>query len=189
MKDSADRYGTVTRVLHWTVAALILLQFGGMILKGVVGRTPLMGLWVGSHGSIGMLLLALALLRLSWAIGQRRRRPPYQAGPIGGLAKLGHRALYALLLIVPALAVLRMIGGERPIKLFGATLRGPQAGQIEWMTAPANLLHGTLAWALLALIAGHVVMALVHQFVWKDGTIGLMLGRGKLAMAKSGRPR
>ncbi|PZO74053.1 MAG: cytochrome B [Sphingomonas hengshuiensis] len=176
MKDDKRGYGTITRVLHWGMAALILWQLGGMIVKTLVGRSPLTGFWVGTHGSVGTLVLVLVLLRTFWAISQRDHRPPHGTGLVGTLANAGHVALYALMMIVPALAVLRMIGSERPIQLFGITLRGA-AAPVEWMTAPAQLLHGTLAWLLLALIVGHVAMALIHQFVWRDGTLRRMAGR------------
>ncbi|WP_312690208.1 cytochrome b/b6 domain-containing protein [Brevundimonas nasdae] len=45
------------------------------------------------------------------------------------------------------------------------------------MTAPANAAHGLLAWVLLAAIAGHILMVLVHRFVWKDGVAERMIGR------------
>lgn len=175
--DDRLGYGTVTRWLHWGIATLLVWQLAGMILKNVLGRTPLMGFWVGSHASVGTLLLVLIVARAIWAYRHRNQRPPYQSGPVGTLARIGHIALYTLMLVVPTLAVLRMIGSNRPIKLFGVELRGPTEAPVEWMTAPANLLHGTLAWLLLALIVGHVAMALVHHFAWRDGTLGLMLGR------------
>ncbi|MFX3762234.1 cytochrome b/b6 domain-containing protein [Streptococcus suis] len=33
-----------------------------------------------------------------------------------------------------------------------------------------------MAWTLLVLIAGHIVMAFVHQFIKKDGLLQRMLG-------------
>jgi cytochrome b561 len=36
--------------------------------------------------------------------------------------------------------------------------------------------HGLLAWVLLAAIAGHILMVLVHRFIWKDDTVGRMIG-------------
>ncbi|MCV0383886.1 MAG: cytochrome b [Erythrobacter sp.] len=175
--DTPLRYGFVSRVLHWSIAALLAWQFGGMALKEIVGRTPLMGFWVGSHSSVGTLLLALIAIRAIWALTQMRHRPPHGPGLLGRLANLGHVALYVLMLTVPSLAFLRMLGGERPVAVFGVTLRGPRAEAVEWMTAPANLLHGTLAWTLLALIAGHVSMALLHGLWWRDGTLARMAGR------------
>lgn len=188
-QDDAHGYGTISRAFHWMVAALLAWQIGGMILKQLLGRTPLMGFWVGTHASVGTLLLVLVLLRAAWALGQRSHCPVHPSGTLGRLATLGHLGLYALMLIVPSLAVLRMVGGTRPIALFGMGLRGPTTDPVPWMTAPANLAHGTLAWLLLALILDHVAMALVHHLVWKDGTLGLMLARVRTRRARADATR
>ncbi len=176
MKDGPNRYGALTRFLHWTMAVILLWQFTGMVLKEVLGRVPLTGFWVGTHASVGTVLWCLVLIRVGWALGQSASRPAYHQGLIGGFAKIGHIALYALMLIVPTLALLRMFGSGKPVKLFGTELRAATGNEIEWMTAPANLLHSTLAWTLLALIAGHILMVLVHRFWWRDDVAARMLG-------------
>jgi cytochrome b561 len=176
LTDSPTHYGLVTRFLHWLMAALIVWQLTGMVLKEILGRVPLMAFWVGTHGSVGTLLFALILLRLGWALTQRRHRPVYNSGFLGRAAAVGHFALYALLLIVPALAVLRMLGNGKPVKLFGVLLR-PETGKVvPWMTEPANLLHGSLAWLLMALILGHIAMVLLHRFWWRDDVLHRMAG-------------
>jgi cytochrome b561 len=175
--DNARRYGTVSRALHWAMAALMLWQLAGMVVKLVVGRTPVTGFWVSTHGSVGTLLLVLILVRIGWALAQRGRRPAHATDPVGVLARIGHFLLYALMLVVPALAVLRMLGSGRPMRLFGLTLDPALAGPAQWMTAPANALHGLLAWGLLALILGHVGMVIVHRFVWRDAILARMVGR------------
>lgn len=177
MNDTPERYGRVSRLFHWAVAALILWQLGGMVLKTILGRTPLMAFWVGSHQSVGVLVFVLILLRAGWALRQRRRRPAHGGGWIGRAATAGHGALYLLMLVVPTLAVLRMIGSGRPVVLWGVTLSEGGGAPVAWMTAPANLLHGTLAWLLLVLIVGHVAMVAVHRLLWKDDVLGRMAGR------------
>ena len=42
------------------------------------------------------------------------------------------------------------------------------------MIAPASALHSWLGWLLLLLVVGHISMALIHHFVWKDGLINRM---------------
>jgi cytochrome b561 len=159
------------------MAALFAWQFTGMVLKQVLGRVPLMAFWVGTHPSVGTLLLLLILLRLGWALSQRRGRPAYGAGLVSRAAKAGHVTMYVLMLVVPTLGMLRMLGDIRPISLFGIALRPGGGQEALWMTTPANLVHGVLAWLLLALIVGHVAMVLIHRFVWRDETLGRMIGR------------
>ncbi len=187
-RDTPERYGLVSRLLHWLMAAILLWQFTGMILRLILGRTPLMAFWVGTHQSIGTVLLALILLRLAWAWGNRGRRPAQERNGVGRAARLGHAALYALMAIIPALGLLCAFGNGRGYAFFGHQIV-PRTGQrIEWMSAPADLLHGKLAWLLLALILGHVAMALLHHFVWRDGLLLRMAGRARRGGGTPSRP-
>ncbi|WP_431280747.1 cytochrome b [Humitalea sp. 24SJ18S-53] len=169
----------MTRLLHWAMALILVWQFAGMGLRLILGRTPLMAFWVGTHQSIGAILLVLILLRLLWAWSNRDRRPAQERTWAGKAAFAGHCALYGLLLVVPALAFLRALGNGRGFAFFGHPVVARSGVRIEWMAAPADLLHSKLAWLLLALILGHVAMALVHHFVWRDGVLSRMIGRAR----------
>ncbi|MBR0680453.1 cytochrome b [Roseomonas eburnea] len=186
-RDTPESYGLVTRLLHWTMALILLWQFTGMILRLVLGRTPLMAFWVGTHQSIGSVLLMLIVLRLLWAWANRKRRPGHDRSGIGRAALVGQLALYALLLVVPALALLRALGSGRGFAFFGHQVVERTGQRIEWMAGPADLLHSKLAWLLMALILGHAAMALVHHVVWRDGVLMRMGGRGARRPA-DGRP-
>jgi cytochrome b561 len=84
------------------------------------------------------------------------------------------------MLLVPGLALLRAYGSGRAFSPFGVPLfPGFPGGPIGWMTAPAHAAHGLLAWLLLALIAGHVVMALAHRLIWRDDVLQRMAGRAR----------
>ena len=48
-------------------------------------------------------------------------------------------------------------------------------GEIPWLATFGGTLHSPVAWLLLAMIAGHVVMALWHHFVRRDGVLRRML--------------
>ncbi|MCH8685179.1 cytochrome b [Pedomonas mirosovicensis] len=110
LNDTPTRYGTLTRLIHWTMAALIVLQFlklGDYINDGEhwVGQTI-----VPLHGSLGLLLFVLIVVRLAWAVKQRGRRPLY-AGLQRILAKAGHGLLYACMVLMPLSGMSR---GARP---------------------------------------------------------------------------
>lgn len=177
LTDDAYYYGSVSRILHWSMAVLFTWQLTGMILKNVLdSEVPLVGFWVGTHASTGTLLFLLILIRLGWALAQRPNRPAYAAGPLGRLAAAGHMLMYVLMLVVPTLGVLRMLGGDRPISLFGIAIRDGLEREIAWMTAPANAIHGILGWTLLVLIVGHVAMVILHRWWWRDETLSRMAG-------------
>ncbi|GLK61465.1 cytochrome b [Azotobacter vinelandii] len=174
MFDSKSRYGAITRLLHWSMAVLILWQFlklGDRIADGEhwVGRTL-----VPWHISIGALLLVLVVLRMLWALGQRHRRPPHQ-GPGAPLVKGGHFLLYAGMLLMPLSGLLLMLGKGYGLKVFGVQLVARSGLETGWLAALGSL-HAPLAWLLLALILGHVGAALFHHLVKDDDTLRRMAG-------------
>jgi cytochrome b561 len=175
--DTPRRYGFVSRLLHWGMASLFLWQFAGMVVRITLGRHPVTAFMVGSHTAIGTLLLVLLLLRGAWGLVNTRRRPPHQPGLAGKLAVLGHLALYGFMLVVPGLGLLRAYGSGRPFAPFGIPLFPGFQGPVGWMTAPGNAVHGLLAWTLLALVAGHVAMVIVHRWLWRDDVLHRMAGR------------
>lgn len=176
--DDEYRYGRITRLLHWSMAAILAWQLGGMLVKLAIGRTPLTAFLVGTHVPLGAVLMALVLARVAWALVNLRRRPSHGTGLAGLAVRLGHGLLYLLMLVIPALALMRHYGSGRALKPFGIPIWEAAPGRdIAWMRQPAEMLHGPLGWMLLVLIVGHVVAALAHRFVLDDGVLARMLRR------------
>ncbi len=178
--DTPSHYGLVTRALHWGIAALILWQWTGMALRLMLGRQPVVSFFVGLHQPVGAVLFCLIVARVLWAIANRRNRPAHGPGLVGTAARLGHLALYAVMLAVPSAALLRAWGEERPFAPFGFTIFPGREAPVDWAVGLGNAVHGELAWTLAALVAGHVVMVGVHEGMWRDGTLARMAGRLRL---------
>lgn len=176
-RDSPARYGRISRWLHWGMALLFAWQFVGMGLRLALGRTPLVSFFVGTHASVGLLLLVLVALRGAWALAHRAQRPPHDAGWLGRAAALGHAALYLLMVVVPVLALLRLYGSGRAFAWFNLLPVFPAQPKDAALMAPAELLHGPLAWTLLALVVGHVGMVLLHRWWWRDAVAQRMIGQ------------
>ncbi|WBU52452.1 cytochrome b [Paracoccus sp. SCSIO 75233] len=177
--DSPDRYGAVTRFFHWSIAVLIIWQLVSMAVKNALGReSELASFMVGTHASVGFTVFILVWLRVIWVFANRDRRPVHEAGLLGTAAKLGHLALYLLMLFVPTVAVLRAFGGTRPFTVWGIELfAGRPEGQEVAVLSNAGNLHGEMGWVMALLIAGHVAMALFHGIVLKDRTLTKMAGQ------------
>lgn len=176
-RDTPDRYGRISRWLHWGMALLFAWQFIGMGLRLALGRTPLVSFFVGSHASVGLLLMVLVLLRGAWGLANTRQRPPHGAGWLGRAAAAGHGALYLLMVVVPLLALVRAWGSGRAFSWFNTLPLWGAGAKNEALMAPANAAHGLLAWVLLALVAGHVGMVLLHRWWWRDQVAQRMVGR------------
>jgi cytochrome b561 len=122
-----------------------------------------------------VLLFLVVVLRLSWRSFNPRPEP------LGNrleqrMAKLAHRTLYALLLMLMASGYLISTAEGDPIEVFGwfgvpATLHGLQ-GQADI----AGEIHELLAFTLIGLVAVHAGAALKHHFIDRDRTLGRMLG-------------
>ena len=177
MRDTGLLYGRVTRLLHWSIAALMLWQFFGMGMRLIFGRQPWLGPFVGTHQMVGTVLFVLILMRTLWAVLNRNNRPDHGHGLIGLAARLGHLALYLLMLVITTVALLRAYGGSRAFAPFGFEIFPARSEEITWMTKLGGALHGELSWLLGALILGHVLMVGVHEAMWRDGTLARMLGR------------
>lgn len=170
--DSKERYGSITRLLHWGMALFIgwqFLKFFDRIDDGEhwVGQTL-----VSWHISIGALMLVLVVLRFVWAARQKGNRPDQDQSTVF-LVKVGHFLLYGCMMLLPISGILTMVGNGYGLTAFGVELAAKSA-EIPWMVA-AGSLHSPIAWTLLVLIAGHVGIALLHHFVKKDGVLQRML--------------
>ncbi|OWJ77962.1 cytochrome b [Haematobacter genomosp. 1] len=176
LRDTPTVYGRVTRVLHWSIAALVLWQLFGMTLRLIFGRQPVVSFFVGSHQPVGTVLFGLILLRVIWAFANRGNRPSHGAGLVGVGARLGHLALYTVMLVVPSVALLRAWGSDRVFAPFGFQVFPARTTPVEWAVGLGDALHGELGWVLALLILGHVVMVGLHEGMWRDGTMARMAG-------------
>lgn len=177
--DSPDRYGLVSRALHWFMAYLLMWQFVIILSWRVFGESDLLKTITGLgpyHRTVGLLTIILVILRAGWALVNRRQRPPHEAGWPGRAARAGHVALYFLMFAIPALAILRSYGNGKGWSQWGMQIVPATGEEIAWLMAPANILHGPLSWCLSALIVGHILAALFHRFIRKDGILARMTG-------------
>lgn len=180
--DRPDGYGRVTRTLHWGMAGLFAAQFLAAAAHWALPReNEFRQLVWNYHPGLGALLFLLVLFRGAWGLANIARRPPRHQGLIGAAATSGHVAIYALMIIVPAVRILAAVGGKRGFSFFGLQIAPPRETAIAWTQGPAEW-HGELGWLLAALVLGHIAMAMIwHHSVRRDGTLSRMLrakGRG-----------
>lgn len=173
--DNLHRYGTISRTLHWLMA----LGFAFMLFSSLALTFASEAEWTNGlrnyHKAMGFLLFILALARILWTIINTGRRPPSDSF----FARLGHLALYALMIAVPLTALLRQYGMARGnLELWGITLLPASSEKINWMIQIGRNWHSLLAWGLFALIVGHIVMVIVHRLRGHD-VLPRMLGNKK----------
>lgn len=159
MFDNSHRYGSVTRFLHWGIALILLWQMFTVAVRVTLEDSALDAFTWSTHRPLGAILLLLGTIRLVWALVNWTRRPP----ALSLAARLGHIALYGLLIVVPALGLLRHYGAGRPFDVFGLPLFSGFDGEIQWLMWLGNQFHSSLGWLLITLIVGHTAMVVWHR--------------------------
>jgi len=180
MITDETRYGRVASALHWLIGVALLAQIAfGFALDELAPRgTPARAGTINLHKSIGLVLLALIVLRLGWRLAHALPRWP-AAMPAWQrrAATLGHRALYFCLIAMPLTGYVGSNFSRHGVKFFGLALVpwGP-----DWPAAYRLMtgLHAAIAWAFVLLIAGHVAMAVLHA--WREGIPSL----GRIGLRK-----
>ncbi|AXY41758.1 cytochrome b/b6 domain-containing protein [Halomonas sp. JS92-SW72] len=168
--DSAQRYGAVSRALHWGMATLLILMLGTEWLAELVGMSEREAMTL--HKSVGLLLLGLLVFRLLWRGVNHGRLESHAHWQWA--ARLGHLALYAAMLLIPVSGLLAALGSGHGVEFFGTALIAP-GPEIEWLEEAAEESHEVLANLLWLLIGVHVLASLAHQFWLRDHTLKRMV--------------
>ena len=174
IKDNNQRYGTVSRILHWGLALLITWQFLSAAARFFFEDTSIEAFFWPTHKPVGFLILVLMVLRLAWALINMKKRP----ASVNLLAKLGHASIYLLLLAVPTVALFRQYGSGRTFEPFGIPVfPGFEGEKIRWMIDLGSDFHSTLGWILLAFTVGHILMAVFHKKITNKSVLSRMWGK------------
>ena len=169
-------YSPAQKLLHWTIALLILVQVPLAVAMTNVGEGPLQNQLYEWHKSFGLVALALVLARV--LVRLSRGAPAVEAGLPDWqkrAAYASHAALYGLIVLVPLLGWAGTSACCAPVKLFWSfPLTLPISGG---MPVGERILgvHTVAAFALVALIALHAAAALHHHVIRRDGTLQRML--------------
>lgn len=181
------RYDAVSMLIHWVTAALMIFMIllGEELMEmgedaGNVGEAFGGTFGPSLHVSLGVAVLALTLIRILWRL--THRAPPHPAGMKSyelTAARVVHGLFYLLMIGLPLTGWLAFgeFASEEPamaaVRVFGAfPLPASPAGG-----GSAGDLHEIGGKVAMALTALHVLAALKHQFIDRDGILGRMLPR------------
>lgn len=184
MQDAPVSLPTATRLFHWIIALLFIgmLAFGLYIEN--LPRGPGKGQMIGIHGSVGFVVLVLAVLRIFWRLKEGFPTP------LSGKNNLQHRVAvgaHFLLLVgtimMPVSGILGNVASGFGLSFFGIELIASQRGDpdfvpMETLSTITHIIHGLGGRLLIALILLHVAAALKHHLFDRDATLRrMMIGR------------
>ncbi|MDZ7841948.1 MAG: cytochrome b [Gammaproteobacteria bacterium] len=177
IRNTGDRYGLVSKALHWTLAVLMLgLVWLGWVLVGMGYYDRWYYTVETAHASFGMLVLALAAFKLVWMLYSPAPGPqPELRAWERGTSKLVHWLLLLSMFLIPVTGYLT------------STSSGGTVAMFDWFEIPAVVpvsdalrdwvidVHYYAAYAVLVLVILHAGAALKHQFIDRHGTLKRML--------------
>lgn len=175
LRNDRFRYGLISRFLHWGMAVSIFAMFGlGYWMRTLTYDNPYYQLAPNLHRSIGIVLLAMLIIRFIWNFIEPR--------PIANditkleyrLSHLMHNFLYALLFCLMITGYLISTLDGRPISVFGLANVPSVLSQRSWEPLTA-LLHWWIACTIITISIVHACAALWHHLIKKDFTLRRML--------------
>jgi cytochrome b561 len=174
-RNSEASFGRVTRILHWSMALLILSLLAlGLTLSDM--QPALSNLWLyGLHKSLGFVALILVLTRLIWHLITPPPRPIGNPAALPQrIARTVHAAIYALLVVIPLAGWVGSSATGIDTVIFGSLILPPIAPVSEAWDQAAFTVHESAAWTLMVLLALHVAGAVLRA-VQGDRTLRRMI--------------
>jgi cytochrome b561 len=176
MASPETQYRWPARLIHWTMAALILatIPVGLLMIQPSLDRSLQNGLFI-FHKNTGVLLLILIVIRLVYRLRHKPAPlPPDIPDWQRRIAGLSHGGLYALLLIMPIAGYVRVRAGGFPIESLDALGVPSLVPRSEPLAELAKSIHYLGGIAIVALIVLHVGAALYHGALRRDGVFSRM---------------
>jgi cytochrome b561 len=187
--DSAGYNGPAI-LLHWVIFLLVVgMIASGMTAEGLeeqikqLAADPMAAAQVkeltasriqllGMHKAVGVIVFVLVALRLVARLVIGVPEPLASSPILAMLAKAVHGLLYISLIIMPVSGFLMSMYAGRGIDLLGIP---PLFEKNIELAKQFGAIHGLAFNAVLLLVLLHVVAALWHHYVQKDGTLGRMV--------------
>lgn len=177
--NSEGAYGIIAQVLHWCVAALIFVQIPLGLYAANLPVSLARLQWLSYHKSLGMTILALALLRLVW---RWIDAPPALPGTMTIRERRAAHAIHRALYLVPVLAMfagwLYASAAGLSVNWFGLMLIPDLITKNTELAPLFRELHHGLVGLLVLLLIGHIGAAARHAFVLRDRVVQRMLPAG-----------
>ena len=176
-RNTGNRYGLTTKLLHWSVAVLILgLVWLGWYMVDLTYYDAWYNDSLAWHKALGIVALVLGAVKIAWTV---HSRPPAYVESLGrwerAAATAVHHLFYVMMVLIPLTGYLVSTSEGEGIDLWG------------WLTVPAVVVAGEgmrdlaievhywCAYGTGVLAVGHAAAALKHQLLDRDGTLRRML--------------
>ena len=173
VEEPAARYDTVSIVLHWATAVLVIaLWLLAQFIDDFARGTPRI-MARSTHIAVGVVLALVILTRIAWRASSGRRLPLAVPGLLGNAARAVHYGLYVLIAGTIVLGIFNVwVRGDSIFGLFSIPKLAPGN---EGLKETIEELHEWFANSVLIVAGLHAAAALFHRYVLRDAVLRRML--------------
>ena len=162
--------------LHWLMALLVLIAFPLGVVMHEMTFSPDKLRMLSYHKWLGVTIFILLIVRLLWRATHKpapllQNLPQWQKMAATGV----HVMLYVLLFAIPLSGWLMSSAKGFQTVYFGVLPLPDLIGKDKLLADILGEVHEVLNITMLILFGAHVLAALKHHFVDRDGTLARML--------------
>jgi len=177
-RNTDKSYGMAVISVHWVMALAVIAMYPlGLYIVDLTYYDPEYKVVPHWHKSIGILFGLLLAFRFGWKLFNKHpAAPANHSQAIRLLTKLGHAALYLLMLAVVISGYLISTADGRAIDVFNWFAIPATPALIENQEDVAGVIHYWSATALIVMAGLHALAALKHHFIDRDETLKRIVG-------------
>jgi cytochrome b561 len=175
-KNTHERYGTLSIILHWLIFILMIGVYASIELRVFFpkGSEPREAIKI-LHFMLGLTVMLLVVIRIYARFsGHTPVIQPTLSPSQQFAARIGHLALYGLMIFLPILGWLMLSADGKPIPFFGLELPA-LIEENKTLAKQLKKIHETIGVLGYYLIALHITAAFYHHYIKKDNTLIRML--------------
>jgi len=169
MLQKTSRYNNALIILHWLTFILIVLSYASIEGREFFERgTEMRDNAKYMHFVVGLSILLTTFARILFRL-TTQVPPALSSSPkwINKASKFGHFLIYVFLLVMPILGWLIISAEGKSVDIFSMTVPS-LIGEDEELAKTLEEIHETIGTFGYALLGGHILMALYHQYVLKQ---------------------
>lgn len=176
INNSAEKFGSLTKFLHWLIAMLFFAQFFLVYRRAAFPKdAPEKLQYLQLHESFGITVFILGSIMIFWHFASTRPIFPMNMSRVEIFVARGiHFLLYLYMLIMPLSGVFMSLFGGYEVFFFRWELPNLLAENKELSGLFYNF-HVVSAYIIGTLVVFHTFAALYHHFIRKDNVLKRIL--------------
>jgi cytochrome b561 len=171
-----DQYSSVSKWIHWIIALCVIVALPMGIALDKLPEGPLQDRLFDLHRSLGILVLALAIVRVA---ARQTFGTPAPASSLTTFERIAstaaHHSLLALIFLQPIVGWLSMDAYRADVSVFGLFTLPHVLPQSDAAYKFLSRVHAVLGFLMAFILAAHIGGALMHGVIKRDGVLNRML--------------